>query len=61
MKPWPVHWSLSGPGRARDARELMRWVDAAGRHMGTFRRLFSFGPWAVYVGRYRPGQVDEER
>ncbi|MER7280540.1 hypothetical protein ABT369_39485 [Dactylosporangium sp. NPDC000244] len=57
----PAHWSLRGPQRrARDARELFRWVNAAGRHMSTFRRLFSIGPFVVYVGRYRPGQVDEE-
>lgn len=60
MKLRPDHWSLSGPGPARDAQKLFRWVNAAGRHVSTFRRLFSVGPFTVYVGRYRPGHVEEE-
>lgn len=57
----PVHWSLRGPQRrARDARELFRGVNARGRHVGTLRRLAAFGPWTIYVARYRPGNVKEE-
>ncbi|MFB9187417.1 hypothetical protein ACFFX1_55615 [Dactylosporangium sucinum] len=57
----PVHWSVRGPQRrARDAREMLRWVNAAGRHVATFRRLVAFGPWTLYVARYRPGNVTEE-
>jgi hypothetical protein len=61
MSLWPVHWSLSGPQRrARDARELLRWVNARGRHVATMRRLLSLGPFTIYMARYRPGNVEEE-
>lgn len=57
----PAHWSLRGPQRrARDARELFRWVNARGRHAATFRRLLAVGPFTLYVARYRPGNIAEE-
>ncbi|GGM52538.1 hypothetical protein ACFFX1_55545 [Dactylosporangium sucinum] len=60
LRAAPQHWSLRGPQRrARDAQQLFRWVNAAGRHVSTFRRLFAIGPFTVYVARYKPGHVDD--
>lgn len=55
MKRWPIHWSLSGPSPARDARKLFRNVDTRGRHVSTFRRLLAVGPFTFYVAKYQPG------
>jgi hypothetical protein len=41
-------------------RRLFRNINAAGRHVGSFRRMLSLGPWTLYVARYRPGNVEEE-
>jgi hypothetical protein len=55
----PPHWHLSGPQRrARPAAELFRWVDVAGGHAKSLRRLVRLGPYGFYVVRYAPGSAD---
>lgn len=57
---WPAHWAISGPGRkSRDLHRIFRNVNARGRHVGSFRKLVSVGPWTLHLTRYRPGNVEE--
>ena len=59
---WPGHWSLRGPQRrSADVQRLFRNVNAAGRHVGSCRRLLALGPFTIYMARYRPGNVKEDR
>lgn len=57
---WPTHWALSGPGRkSANLHRIFRNVNARGRHVGSFRKLVSVGPWTLHLTRYRPGNVEE--
>lgn len=55
-------WDFAGPMR-HPARweDVRQYRNAGGRHPDTIRRLFAVGPWTVYVMRYRPGMVPEDR
>ena len=55
----PLHWRLSGPGPAQDAKRIFRWVKVAGGRASTVRRLIRVGPFAFYVLRYEPDAVAE--
>lgn len=57
---WPAHWAISGPGRKADLRRVFRNINARGRHVGSFRKLVSVGPWTLHLTRYRPGNVEDE-
>lgn len=57
---WPAHWAISGPGRRADLRRVFRNINARGRHVGSFRKLISVGPWTLHLTRYRPGTVEDE-
>lgn len=60
VRVWPTHWAVDGPMRkSADVQRLFRNVNARGRHVGSFRRLLSLGPWTIYAARYRPGNVEE--
>jgi hypothetical protein len=60
-KVWPAHWAISGPGRkSADVHRVFRNINAAGRHVGSFRKLVSVGPWTLHLTRYRPGNVEDE-
>jgi hypothetical protein len=57
---WPAHWALSGPGRkSADPRRIFRNINARARHVGSFRKLVSVGPWTLHLTRYRPGNIEE--
>lgn len=58
---WPTHWAVSGPGRKADLRRVFRNVNARGRHVASFRKLVSLGPWTLHLTRYRPGNVEEDQ
>lgn len=57
MKP-RMHWWFSGVSPSRDAGELIRRRNVAGAHIATFRRLVRFGPFGIYLFRYKPGELD---
>lgn len=55
----PAHWSIRGfQRRARPAVEVFRWVDVAGGHAKSLRRLARLGPYGFYVVRYAPGSAE---
>ena len=61
----PAHWWISPPrlGRrsARDATELLQVVDVAGGHAATVRPLGRYGPFGLWLIRYKPGRVETAR